>query len=173
MHHAYSIRQEAVMSAKNVRVRGELPWLRSGPMWRIHEDAVPELIAMLDRHGYVRIQVDGRQMTSRKAAHAVLGEAFGFPDWYGGNGDAFHDCIYGFASEHERQRVAVLWHHVDAAAKVAPATTVEVGWALIECATGHWPTPDPMPPTTMQFDFFPIGTGDDFDRPPNADETRS
>ncbi|MGC4107767.1 MAG: barstar family protein [Thermomicrobiales bacterium] len=153
------------MASERVWVRGELPFLRSGPMWRIHEDALPELDAMLARHGYVRIELDGRRMTSRKAAHAVFAEAFGFPDWYGGNWDAFHDCFYGFASDHADERVAVIWRHLDAAAAAAPATLAEVGWALLECATGHWPTPGPTQSTTMQFDLFAIGTGDDFDRP--------
>ena len=156
------------MEQKQVWVRSELPWLRSGPLWRIHEDAVPALDAMLDRHGYRRVELDGRRMTSRKAAHAVLAEAFGFPDWYGANWDAFHDCFYGFASDHAGERVAVLWRHVEFAADAAPATTIEVGWALLDCAAGHWPTPGPTAPTTMPVDLFAIGTGDDFDRPPTS-----
>ena len=146
-------------------VRAHLPWLRSGPLWHVHESALGEVDALLERLAYDRIELDGRRMTSRAATHAVLGEAFGFPDWYTGGWDGFHDCFYGFAAAHEGRNVAVLWRHLDAAAAAAPATTVEVGWALLECATGEWPTPDPAPPTTMRLDAFAIGTGDDFDRP--------
>ena len=155
-----------MMEKPTVWVRKELPWLRSGPLWHIHEDALPELDAMLDRFGYIRIELDGAEMTSRVKAHQALGVAFDFPDWYGRGWDAFHDCIYGFASAHEGQRVAVLWRNIDLAAASAPATTVEVGWALIQVATGEWPTPGPMLPTTMHLDVFAIGTGDNFDRPP-------
>lgn len=153
------------MTARPPHVRGGLPFLRSGPMWRIHTDAGAELDAFLAAHPYVRIDLDGARMTSRAAAHAVLAEAFGFPDWYGGNWDAFHDGWYGFANEHAEDLVAVVWHDLDLAAAAAPATAAEVGWALMECADGHWPTPGPMPPTTMHLDLFVLGRGEDFDRP--------
>ncbi len=148
-------------------VRSALPWLRSGPLWRVHTSAAPELDDFLDGAGYVRIDLDGAAMTSRAAAHAELARAFAFPDWYGGSWDAFHDCWYGFAGDHADDLVAVVWHLDAAAAAAASATTAEVGWALLECATGHWPTPYPPPPTTMVLDLFALGDGDDLDRPPD------
>lgn len=153
------------MSTNRPHVRGALSWLRSGPMWRIHSSAAAELDAFIAAHSYTRIDLDGSRMTSRAAAHEVLAEAFDFPDWYGGNWDAFHDCWYSFAGQHEGGLVAVVWHDLDLAAAAAPATAAEVGWALMECADGHWPTPGPPPPTTMRLDLFVIGSGDDFDRP--------
>lgn len=153
------------MTPRPPHVRGALPFLRSGPMWRLHSDAEPELDRFLADHPYVRIDLDGTRITSRSTLHEVLGEAFGFPDWYGNSWDAFHDCWYGFASEHENDLVAVVWHDLDRTAAAAPATAAELGWALMECADGHWPTPDPGPPTTMHLDLFVLGHGDDFDRP--------
>lgn len=32
-------------------------------------------------------------MVSREEAHAYLRETFGFPDYYGNNLDALHDCL--------------------------------------------------------------------------------
>ena len=37
--------------------------------------------------------IDGRRMTTRADAHAELARALDFPDWYGGNLDALHDCL--------------------------------------------------------------------------------
>lgn len=41
----------------------------------------------------MKIVLDGKRMTSKTEAHGYLKEAFGFPDYYGGNLDALHDCL--------------------------------------------------------------------------------
>ena len=45
--------------------------------------------------------LDGKKMVSREETHVYLKETFGFPDYYGKNLDALHDClteIYTFSS---------------------------------------------------------------------------
>ena len=37
--------------------------------------------------------LDGKKMVSREEAHAYLKETFGFPEYYGKNLDALHDCL--------------------------------------------------------------------------------
>lgn len=39
------------------------------------------------------IIIDGREMTSRANAHALLAERLSFPAYYGRNLDALHDCL--------------------------------------------------------------------------------
>ena len=43
--------------------------------------------------------LDGKRMVSREEAHAYLREAFGFPDYYGNNLDALHDCLTDISEE--------------------------------------------------------------------------
>ncbi|GAA0721534.1 barstar family protein [Dactylosporangium roseum] len=134
-------------------VRGELPWLRSGPLYRVHTDALPELSRFLDRWSYHRVDLDGRPMASRAGAHRALATVFGFPDHYGANWDAFADSFADYlAARDEHIPVAILWHDIESA---APATAAEVGWALLEHAAAA-----PLP-----VHVFAIGDGDDFDRP--------
>lgn len=133
-------------------VRSELPWLRSGPLFRVHLSARDLLGTFLHRHGYHRVDLDGRAMTSRSAAHSELATAFGFPDHYGANWDAFDDCIGDVVERHTGSLVAVVWNHLDVSAAVAPATSVEVGSALLDQSGGP-------------LDVFAVGDGQDFDRP--------
>jgi Barstar (barnase inhibitor) len=75
------------MPSERPWVRGELPWIKSGPLYRIRADALPELSRFLDRWSYRRIELDGSVMTWRREAHDVLKAAFGSPDYYGRNWD--------------------------------------------------------------------------------------
>ena len=37
--------------------------------------------------------LDGKKMVSREETHVYLKETFGFPEYYGKNLDALHDCL--------------------------------------------------------------------------------
>jgi hypothetical protein len=80
-------------------VRGELPWLQSGPLYRVHQNSWPVRDAFLNRWNYRRLQLDGRQMTTEQQAHFELHAAFMFPEWCGMNWDAFNDCFGDFVEE--------------------------------------------------------------------------
>lgn len=145
--------------------RRDLPFLRSGPLSHVHVDAWPLLDAHLERWGYLRFELDGRRMTSRQEAHRHIGEVFGFPDWYGAGWDAFNDCIGQFVVDHDGQRVAVIWHHLEEMAEHAPATLAEVGWGLLETQIGDMPARNPANRTGIELVVFAVGDGPDFDRP--------
>ena len=41
----------------------------------------------------MRFILDGGSVGSRQALHQTLAAGLRFPDWYGGNLDALHDCL--------------------------------------------------------------------------------
>lgn len=153
------------MTSARPWVRGELPWLRSGPLFRVHVEAVPALDAFLDRWSYRRVELDGRRMTSRTDAHTELSRAFGFPGYYEKNWDAFNDCLGDYVLAHAGSLIAVVWTDMESAARAAPATTAEVAWALLEASHGGMPSPDPAAAgPAVSLDVFVVGAGQDFDR---------
>lgn len=153
------------MSDARPWVRGGLPWLRSGPLHRVHTDASEELDSFIERSHYRRIDLDGRAMTSRDAAHAELKRAFDLPAWCGANWDAFDDCFGHFVAANNGALLAVVWNDLDASVAAAPATAVEVGWALLECAFGRMPSLNPPVRWSVTMEVFATGSGEDFDRP--------
>lgn len=148
-----------------VHVRGELPWLRSGPLFRVHVSGLPALDEMLERHSFHVLELDGRRMTSRVRAHSELARVFDFPDYYGKNWDAFNDCFGDFVGEHDGERIAVVWHHLEVAAEAIPATAVEVGWAMLASQFRYMPSLAPGTRCTVELNVFAVGEGTDFDRP--------
>ena len=47
------------------------------------------------------ISLDLRKFTSEKEAYRILKRKFDFPDYFGGNLDALHDCLTDIASDTE------------------------------------------------------------------------
>ena len=67
----------------------------------------------IDRGESMKYVLDGKRMVSREEAHAYLREAFGFPDYYGNNLDALHDCLterkdMEIEVQHEEEMLAAL-----------------------------------------------------------------
>ncbi|GAA1737356.1 barstar family protein [Aeromicrobium alkaliterrae] len=145
-------------------VRGELPWL-GGPLYRVRDSAWPVVHEFLKRHDYRLIVIDGTAMKSSEAAHEVLQKAFGFPDWYGRNWDAFSDCFEDFAGENVGKRVAIVWRDIETAGRVDPATTAEVGWGLLDCAFRSSERSGRGDGDSIVVDVFAIGGGDEFASP--------
>ena len=49
--------------------------------------------------------IDGTSVTSMEDIHAALAQQLAFPEWYGGNLDALHDCLTDL---HEETHVSVV-----------------------------------------------------------------
>ena len=49
--------------------------------------------------------IDGNSVTSMEDIHKILAQQLEFPEWYGGNLDALHDCLTDF---HEDVDVSIV-----------------------------------------------------------------
>ena len=52
-----------------------------------------------------QVIINGAAVTSMADIHRILAEELAFPEWYGGNLDALHDCL---TEVHEETTIAIL-----------------------------------------------------------------
>ena len=52
-----------------------------------------------------QVIINGAAVTSMADIHRILAEELAFPEWYGGNLDALHDCL---TEIHEETAIAIL-----------------------------------------------------------------
>lgn len=45
--------------------------------------------------------LDGKMLENKEMLHDILADTLGFPDWYGRNLDALHDCLMDLYEETE------------------------------------------------------------------------
>ena len=73
--------------------------------------------------------IDGNSVTSMEEIHKSLAEQLGFPEWYGGNLDALHDCLTDL---HEEADVSII--HSDALLETLGPAFVRLSRVLSDAA---------------------------------------
>ena len=73
--------------------------------------------------------IDGNSVTSMEEIHKSLAEQLGFPEWYGGNLDALHDCLTDL---HEDVDVSIV--HSDALLETLGPAFVRLSRVLSDAA---------------------------------------
>lgn len=75
--------------------------------------------------------LDGKVIEDKEMLHDILAESLGFPDWYGRNLDALHDCLTDVQEEteirlrNESDLIGHLGNYAAALAKVIAAAAEE------------------------------------------------
>ena len=73
--------------------------------------------------------IDGNAVTSMEEIHKSLAEQLGFPEWYGSNLDALHDCLTDL---HEEADVSII--HSDALLETLGPAFVRLSRVLSDAA---------------------------------------
>lgn len=60
---------------------------------------VADVAHAVEHAGWKFAHVDGWQATTKPEVLAAFGEALAFPEWYGANFDALHDCLYAVSDD--------------------------------------------------------------------------
>ena len=73
--------------------------------------------------------IDGNSVTSMEEIHKSFAKQLGFPEWYGGNLDALHDCLTDL---HEDVDVSIV--HSDALLETLGPAFVRLSRVLADAA---------------------------------------
>lgn len=77
----------------------------AGPLHQWHTNHDVEDVRHTVQHaGWSFAYVDGWRAQTKSEVLAAFGEALSFPDWFGHNFDALHDCLYDIA-----ENTLLLW----------------------------------------------------------------
>ncbi|WP_018683153.1 barstar family protein [Actinokineospora enzanensis] len=66
-----------------------------------------------------RFEVDGREVRDKAGMLAALADALSFPDWFGHNLDALHDCLIDL-SWLPAGEIVLVWTHPEVLAEADP-----------------------------------------------------
>lgn len=94
-----------------IAVRQVIPWLPAAP-YLVAPSDLANLVALLRPAGFAVFEADVESCKDERGLLAQLGDALGFPEYYGVNWGAFEDCLGGLLEEN-RQRMAVILTGVD------------------------------------------------------------
>ena len=133
-----------------------LPWLRG---LRVHAAAAgreAEVRAVLEAEGFVQRTLEGSRIHGEASFFQEAARALGFPGYFGGNWDAFNDCL-GDVVFGPAERIAVIWRDADKSL-AADAQTVLDATAAFD-AVGSPGSEDEDP---AQLEIFLLGNGPGF-----------
>lgn len=145
-----------------VWLRKSLPWLGPGFVYCVHEDASGTLDEDLRRVGFEVVALPGEQMTDASGFHAAAKQAFGFPDYYGHNWDAFDECFSEVEFAHP---TAIVWTAAERLA-ASDLKTFSEAVAQLTRFRDAFASADATPRT--QVELFLTGRGPAFRRPDDA-----
>ncbi|KAA3607476.1 MAG: hypothetical protein DWQ01_14905 [Planctomycetota bacterium] len=90
-----------------------LPWLRRYEPYFAHNSEEHLLRKGLKKIGFQITTIDGRHFNSEKDLLKSLGQALGFPSYFGINWDAYNECIFEVADSGIYKNIALIWKNAD------------------------------------------------------------
>ncbi len=154
-----------------VWLRQAMPWLGPGWIYCVDNEAVDALLTDLRGSGFNVVSLDGSQATDAQTFHAAVKSALAFPDYYGGNWDAFDECVAEVLFAHP---TALVW---TAAQTLAESDLKTFGEAVAQFSRIRDALRKADPEVTevsepVQLELVLLGRGDGFRRPDDPVDRR-
>ncbi len=133
--------------------RRAVPWLRGRPPYFVPCQDEEDLVRGLEEAGFDVRLLDGTELVDEVSLLTAIGETFGFPDYYGGNWDAYLDCI-GDIAESAGSPLALVWSNSDRLLAADPRIFTRAVHILLDSASDLAASD-----AKFQFEVFVTGTG--------------
>jgi len=133
-----------------------MPWLRGVRVHVANAQREDEVRRVLDAEGFVLRTLEGSRISGDVAFFHEAARALGFPEYFGRNWDAFHDCL-GDVVFGPAERIAILWRDADESLAGDAQTVVNAASAFDSVGSPGSEDDDPA-----QLEVFLFGRGPGF-----------
>jgi RNAse (barnase) inhibitor barstar len=134
----------------------EIRGLRGASIHVLPAGAEAEVRERLQGHGFEIRTLEGSRALGESGFFEEAARALDLPSWFGGNWDAFNDCLSDLM-EGETIRIAILWR--DAHASLAADVQTVLNAVLAFEATASYPEGREEEPVQMVVFLFGEGVG--------------
>jgi RNAse (barnase) inhibitor barstar len=137
-----------------------VPWVGLTNIYLIDQHSEKELYNALSSSGFKIFKIEGSSIISEENFFIEVSKVLKFPDYFGNNWDAFHDCFGDFVSV-ENGPIALIWRDATSTLDKSLKIFLKVAYELLSAAVevGSYKDTDIEP---VQVELFILGKGKDF-----------
>jgi RNAse (barnase) inhibitor barstar len=146
--------------AERIDISKAIPWLGLTNIYLIDQDSEKELDDALSSLGFKIFKIEGNDINSEENFFMEVSKVLKFPDYFGKNWEAFHDCFGDFVFI-ENGPIALVWRDATSTLDKSLKTFLKVTYELLSVAVevDSYQDTDSEP---VQVELFILGKGKDF-----------
>ncbi len=146
--------------AEWIDIPKKIPWVGLGNIHLIDQNAEKKLCGTLSSLGFKTFTIEGNAINSEESFFLEVSKVLNFPDYFGENWDAFHDCFGDFLIS-EKGPIALIWKEATSTLNSSLKTFLKVTYELLSviAEAGSFQDNEIEP---IQVELFILGKGKDF-----------
>ena len=137
-----------------------ITWVGQPNIYLVDQDSGKDLYGALSSLGFKIFNIEGTSINSEENFFSEISKVLKFPDYFGKNWDAFHDCFGDFVSI-EKGPVALIWRDATSTLKNSLKTFLKIAYEVLSgiADVRSYQDVDIEP---VQVELFILGKGKDF-----------
>jgi RNAse (barnase) inhibitor barstar len=143
-----------------INIQKKIPWVGLTQIHLINQNSEKELCNALSSIGFKIFSIEGALINSEESFFYEISRVLNFPEYFGKNWDAFHDCFGDFVNL-QKGPIAFIWRDATSTLKNSLKTFLKVTYELLYASAkvGSYGDIDSGP---IQAELFILGEGKDF-----------
>lgn len=113
-----------------INISNAIPWIGLPNIYLIDQDLEKEISNALSSLGFKIFYIDGNFINSEEDFFLEVSKVLNFPDYFGMNWDAFHDC-FGDIVFCEKNPIALIWKNATTTLENDLKTFLKISFELL------------------------------------------
>jgi RNAse (barnase) inhibitor barstar len=147
-----------------IDIGASIPWVPLTQPRLVSQDVEQALVHDLEGVGFRVAFVEGSRIVDEGTFFAHVAAALGFPDYFGRNWDAFHDC-FGDLRHMSTVPLAIVWRNASVVLEKNWPTLFRATHEILNAASGAGSMGD-INTAPLQIELFLLGRGPGFEAHP-------